>query len=331
MGNNARKLKILYILQLLYREADEKQPLSVERIIAELEKKGIKAERKSVYSDIAALREFGIDIAAVKSKTVGYYIKNRIFSESDLAALWDSVHTAEYIGAKRCDELKKKIEALADSREKQLIRRRVYTVNRAFRQPELYVENLNAVHTAIAEKKQISFIYEEGFTEGRKAKKTQYCASPYVVICQDGTMMLIAGCPELEGLNHFYINRIESVTILQERITDVREFVGDMEFDLMCYSRGLFDSYSPDSVTVTLRINEDMINNVVGTFGKTVTVKPYGGIASGLYSATFDTEISQELLSWLFLNSSTVHAVAPQELVNALKDAARDVYIKYCN
>ncbi|MBR5721581.1 MAG: WYL domain-containing protein, partial [Clostridia bacterium] len=65
MGDNARKLKILYILQLLYREADEKQPLSVERIIAELEKKGIKAERKSVYSDIAALREFGIDIAAV--------------------------------------------------------------------------------------------------------------------------------------------------------------------------------------------------------------------------------------------------------------------------
>ncbi len=331
MNENARKLKILFILQLLYRHADEKQPLSVEKIISELATKRLAAERKSVYSDIAALREFGIDIVSVKSKSVGYYIKNRLFSESDLAALWDSVHTAEFIGGKRCDELKKKIEALASDREKKNIRRRVYTVNRAFRQQELYTENLNTIHAAIAEKKQISFVYEEGLNEGRKQKITTYRASPYIVICQSGNMMLIAGCPELEGLNHFYIDRIESVSVLPEKITDVREFVGDMEFDLMCYSRGLFDSYSPDSVTVTLRINEDMINTVVGTFGKTVVVKPYGGIASGLYSASFDTEISQELLSWLFLNSATVHAVAPQELVNALKDAARDVYIKYCN
>lgn len=331
MNENGRKLKILYILQLLYRHADEKEPLSIEKIIAELAKKGITAERKSIYSDIAALREFGVEIVAVKSKSVGYYIKNKVFSESDLASLWDSVHATGFISGKRCDELKKKIEYLASEREKKQIRRRVYTVNRAFRQPEQYVENLNTVHNAIAEKKQISFVYEEGVTEGRKAKKTAYCASPYIVICRSGSMMLIAGCPELEGLNHFYIDRIESVSVLPDKITDVREFVGDMEFDLMCYSRGLFDSYSPDSVTVTLRINEDMINTVVGTFGKTVTVKPYGGIASGLYSATFDTEISQELLSWLFLNSATVHAVAPQELVNALKDAARDVYIKYCN
>ena len=331
MNENARKLKILYILQILYKQADAENPVSVEKIIAELEKKGIKAERKSVYSDIAALREFGIDIGTVKSKSVGYYIKNRLFTETDLAVLWDSVHTAEFISAKRCDDLKKKIEAIAGDREKRHIRRRGYTVNRALRQPEQYIDNLNTVHTAVANKKQISFVYEDGITVGRKTRKTVFCASPYVVICQSGNMMLIAGCPELEGLNHFYIDRMESINILPENITDVREFVGDMEFDLMCYSRGLFDSYSPSSVTVTLMLNEDMINTVVGTFGKAVVVKPYGGIASGLYSASFDTEISERLLSWLFLNSATVRAVAPQELVDALKDAARDVYIKYCD
>ena len=331
MNENGRKIKILYILQTLYKKADEESPISVEAIIEELARNGIHAERKSIYSDIAALRDFGIDIETVKTKTVGYYIKNRILNESDLAALWDSVHAAEFISRKKCDELKKKIEAIAGDRARKHIRRRVYTVNRSLRQPEQYTENLNIVHNAIAQKKKISFVYEEGITIGKHVKKARFCASPYAVICQAGSMMLIAGCPEIEGLNHFYIERMESLSVLPEKITDVREFVGDMEFDLMCYSRGLFDSYSPDSVTVTLRCSEDMINTIVGTFGKTVVVKPYGGTACGLYSATFDTEISENLLSWLFLNSATVRAVAPQELVDALKDTVRDVYIKYCD
>lgn len=331
MSESGRKLKILYLLQILHKKADENEPISVETLIEELSKNGIQAERKSIYSDIAALRDFGIEIETVKSKTVGYYVKNKILSDSDIASLWDAVHAAEFISPKRCDELKKKIETLISDREKNNVRRRVYTVNRALRNPDIFTENLNTVHSAIAEKKQISFVYDDAISIGKRVKKSTFCASPYIVICQGGSMMLIAGCPELEGLNHFYIDRMESVSVLPEKATDVREFVGDMEFDLMCYSRGLFDSYSPDSVNVVLRCNEEMVNTIVGTFGRTVVVSPHGGIASGIYSASFETEISERLISWLFLNSATVRAVEPQELVDALKDAARDVYIRYCD
>lgn len=331
MTANGRKLKILYLLQLLYKKADAENPISIETIISELAKKNISAERKSVYSDIAALREFGIDVQTVKSKTVGYYIKDKVLTETDITELWDAIHSAEFLSGKRCDELRKKLVLIVSDPEKLRIRRRVYTVNRELRQPEIFTRNLNTVHSAIAEKKQISFVYYDGVSVGHRTKKTTHTASPYIVICQRGSMMLIAGCPELEGLNHFYIDRMESVSILPQQATDVREFVGDMEFDLMCYSRGLFDSYSPDSVKVVLCCNEDMINTVVGTFGKTVEVAPYGGIASGLYSASFETEISERLVSWLFLNSATVRAIEPPELVNALKDAARDVYIRYCD
>lgn len=331
MNESGRKLKILYLLQVLYKKSDENDPVSVETIISELAKYNISAERKSIYSDIAALREFGIEIETVKSKSVGYYIKNKVLSEEDIASLWDAVHAAEFISPKYCDKLKKKIEAIIGDNEKNRVRRRVYTVNRALRNPEIFTDNLNIVHSAIAEKKQITFVYDDAISIGRRVKKTTFCASPYIVICQGGTMMFIAGCPELEGLNHFYIDRMESVSVLQSPATDVREFVGDMEFDLMCYSRGLFDSYSPDSVNVVLRCNEEMVNTIVGTFGRSVVVSPYGGIASGIYSASFETEISERLISWLFLNSATVRAVEPQELVDALKDAARDVYIRYCD
>ena len=109
MNESGRKLKILYLLQILYKKSDENDPISVETIIEELAKNGIQAERKSIYSDIAALREFGIEIETVKSKSVGYYVKNKILSDTDISSLWDAVHVADFISSKQCDELKKKI------------------------------------------------------------------------------------------------------------------------------------------------------------------------------------------------------------------------------
>ncbi|MBO5299009.1 MAG: WYL domain-containing protein, partial [Clostridia bacterium] len=182
MNESGRKLKILYLLQVLYKKSDENDPVSVETIISELAKYNISAERKSIYSDIAALREFGIEIETVKSKSVGYYIKNKVLTDDDISSLWDAVHAAEFISPKQCDQLKKKIEALIGDKEKNRVRRRVYTVNRALRQPEIFTKNLNMVHAAIAEKKQISFVYDDAVTIGRRVKKTTYCASPYIVI-----------------------------------------------------------------------------------------------------------------------------------------------------
>ena len=56
------RLKPLYILDILRRKSDEAHPITAAVICKELENYGITAERKSVYSDIAALEEYGYDI-----------------------------------------------------------------------------------------------------------------------------------------------------------------------------------------------------------------------------------------------------------------------------
>ena len=47
-----QKLKILYIMDYLLRYSDENHPVTVAQLIQELEKRGISAERKSVYDDL---------------------------------------------------------------------------------------------------------------------------------------------------------------------------------------------------------------------------------------------------------------------------------------
>ncbi|MFQ9087033.1 MAG: hypothetical protein ACLR6H_09890 [Roseburia sp.] len=67
-----QKLKILCLLKILKEETDEKHPLTTTQLIERLLAYGIQAERKSIYNDIAALEDFGVDIIKVTQKPGGY-------------------------------------------------------------------------------------------------------------------------------------------------------------------------------------------------------------------------------------------------------------------
>ena len=60
--SSKQKLKLLYIRQLLLERSDDEHPVSVSDILAWLEENDIPAERKSIYADLDALRDYGMDI-----------------------------------------------------------------------------------------------------------------------------------------------------------------------------------------------------------------------------------------------------------------------------
>lgn len=57
-----QKLKILYIMKIFWERTDRDHGISVREIVSILCSWGIKAERKTVYDDIEALRYFGLKI-----------------------------------------------------------------------------------------------------------------------------------------------------------------------------------------------------------------------------------------------------------------------------
>ena len=62
MAVNRQKLKLLYLMRMLEEETDAEQGLTMAQILERLEAQGITAERKGIYRDIEALREFGLDV-----------------------------------------------------------------------------------------------------------------------------------------------------------------------------------------------------------------------------------------------------------------------------
>ena len=112
-----QKLKLLYLVDILERKTDEQHPLNTTQLIEELAKVEVSAERKSIYSDIEYLTQFGFDIISRKGKNAGYALLSREFELAHLKHLVDSVQASKFITEKKADELIKKLESFGCTEE----------------------------------------------------------------------------------------------------------------------------------------------------------------------------------------------------------------------
>ena len=57
-----QKLKMLYLEKIFQRETDDEHGLTLQEITERLNKDGVNADRKTLYSDFAELKKYGLDI-----------------------------------------------------------------------------------------------------------------------------------------------------------------------------------------------------------------------------------------------------------------------------
>ena len=100
-ATNNQKLKLLYILKFLQENTDENHIAHAEDIKLYLLNYGIAAERKSIYSDISILIDFGYDIIKSNGSGGGYFLASRDFELAELRLLSDAVQAANIISAKK--------------------------------------------------------------------------------------------------------------------------------------------------------------------------------------------------------------------------------------
>ncbi|GAA0804646.1 WYL domain-containing protein [Clostridium sp. AF19-22AC] len=117
MATRETKLKLLYLMKILLEQTDEDHVLSTIELINELKRYGISAERKSIYDDIEALNEFGMDIINKRTQPSGFYVAGREFELPELKLLVDAVQASKFITENKTNELIKKLENLTSKFE----------------------------------------------------------------------------------------------------------------------------------------------------------------------------------------------------------------------
>lgn len=305
--NTCSRAKILYLYKILLENTDREHPITMSQIISELEKYGISAARKALYEDIEALRLFGLDVAAVKGKYSGYYVDKREFELPELKLLADAVTSSRFLTERKSKQLLKKIESLASVHEGKQIQRQVFVADRVKAVNEKIYQNVDTIHRAVAEKKQITFRYfDYGIDKKKKYREGMRVCSPYALTWNDERYYLVAYYEKYDGMANFRVDRMEAVAIVNEPAHVMPE-----DFRLSEYLNSTFSMFSGETQEVKLRFENSLVNAVVDRFGKEVSLIPDG---SEHFTVRVRVKTEQPFFGWLFQFGTKAQIAAPQEL-----------------
>lgn len=323
-----QKLKLLYLVKILTQQSDEEHCLSAQALIDALGTYGIKAERKSIYDDIAQLTDFGYDIVLVKAKTGGgYYLAGREFELAELKLLVETVQASRFLTVKKSRELIGKIEKLASRAEAGQLQRHVYVANRVKTANESIYYIVDDIHRAIQNNEQISFQYLEWNLERelvpRKDGK-RYQVSPWALTCKDENYYLIAHDAENDVIKHFRVDKMGQIQVLADV---ARQGVELFErFDIAAYANKTFGMFGGREEMVTLEFENRFIGVVMDRFGRDVPVRKRD---AEHFSVRVQVALSGQFYGWLTGLGAGAKVTAPEDVAEAYQTHLQSVLGQY--
>ena len=319
-----QKLKIFYILDYLQRNSHENHPVRAQELIDMLQNKyGISCERKTVYSDIAALQDYGVDIVALPGKNGGYYIASRNFELPELKLLIDAVQSSRFLTEKKSRELIEKLCNQCSVHDAKLVRRDVLVSGRVKSMNETIYYNVDAIQEAIGQNRQIIFRYFDWDLAGkRRYRSKNYEASPYG-LCQDNENCYLLAFADRHGITSYRVDRMSDIQLLDAVRTPCSELTGK---NLTEHANRLFQMFSGESAEVKLRFHRSLINVVVDRFGRETMLIPDG---EEHFVFTVRVAVSPMFLSWVIGFGNKAKVLHPQSVIDACTQMCREALEQY--
>ena len=321
-----QKLKIIYIMQMLLEWTDEHHTLTTQALIEGLSAYGIKAERKSIYDDIHALQDYGMDILTASGKNGGYYLLQRDFELPELKLLVDAVQSSKFITIKKSRELIRKLEKLVSRYEATQLNRQVVVTNRNKAVNENIYYNVDMIYNGIAQNVKIRFQYFEWTVtkEVRLRKNGKYYeVSPWVLTWDDENYYLIAYDEEAGMIKHYRVDKMLKISLSVEKRTGEEQFA---DFDIAGYSRRTFGMFAGEEETVTLICENQLIGVVIDRFGQEAGIRPEDETH---FRARLHVALSPQFYGWLCGLGAQVRIVEPIEVAEAYQDYLKRILENY--
>ena len=318
-----QKLKLLILKDYLLRNSDEKHPVTIPQIIEELRRYDIKAERKSLYDDLEALRVYGLDIVQSRGN---YYVGQRNFETPELKLLVDSIQSSKFITEKKTMSLIKKLEELASMYDAQLLERQVYVRNRVKSMNESVYYNVDSIADAINQDRAIRFKYfEYTVTKERRIRRNGdwYVVSPFALMWDDENYYMVAWDADAGSLKHYRVDKMLEITALKDTREGKEAFA---EVDMAAYAKKTFGMFTGQDRSVRLRFKNILAGAVFDRFGRDVMLIPDG---EDHFVVTLDVAVSPQFYSWVFGFGTDVEILSPDDIRERAADLAQQIADQY--
>ena len=321
-----QKLKILYLAQLLLERSDESHPLTTKEMIDYLAAQGIHAERKSIYDDMVALQNFGLDVISIREKPGGYYLASRQFELAELKLLVDAVQASRFVTTRKSRELISKLETLTSRSEAGHLHRQVVVAERGKSSNEQIYYNVDEIYTALAADCMIRFQYFEWSVRKEivpRKNGAYYEVSPWLLTWEDENYYLIAYDSTAQILKYYRVDKMLHLSVCDTPREGKAAFEA---LDIAGFAKKTFGMFAGDETTVILQCDEALTGVMIDRFGLDVPMRP---VDPGQIRVRANVAVSRQFFGWLTGLGSGVQIISPQEIRTQYEQYLKDILDHY--
>ena len=312
-----QKLKILYLMQVFMERTDEQHPMSVKDLLAYLEEFGIHAERKTIYDDIENLRVFGMDIVNRREKPAGFYLASREFETAELKLLIDAVQSSHFLTTGKSRQLIHKLEGLTSVYQARELQRQMIVQDRVKNKNENIYYNVDEIHKAISQNRQISFQYAQWTVSKElhlKKGGARYHLSPWQLIWKDENYYLIGIDESCGVVKHYRVDKMHRITAedLPRSGTEIFE-----NFDGAQFVSGTFGMFGGRRETICLEFENALAGVLIDRFGPDIMIMSRKEECS---ITRVQVNVSDQFFGWLSALGKRVKIVSPENVRREYRD-----------
>lgn len=308
-GASKQKQKLLIMEQLFRQRTDENHAITGNRLIDILGSMGIKAERKTIYDDIATLRDAGLDIRTTKiGHSNAYYLGERLFDDDELKILADSVASSRFLTIKKSNEMIKKLQTLTSEYRSPALRRAIHIENRSKSFNDAVYRTVDAVQEAIFSDREVEFTCADASgdrkKQGRRGEE-RIAVSPYQLVWEDERYFVICRCGKEGKICRISADKMTDIAVTEDKRHRLTE---EEEREVRRLRSGGEDSEGRTE-EIRLSFDKSLADAVCGRFGDRTAIKSADG--DELY-CDVTVQLSREFWGWLFALGEGARITAPE-------------------
>lgn len=326
-GTN-QKLKLSYLCKIMQEKTDDEHSLTLSQIMVELERYGVSAERKSLYDDFAVMTDkLGIEIIKTqKGRETYYHVGERQFELAEVKLLIDAIQSSKFITENKSKVLISKIKGFVSEHQGKQLQRQVYINTRVKNMNESIYYNVDAIHTAIFNNRQIEFKYCEWTLDKKLIPKKageKYIVSPWALTWANEYYYLVAFDSNSRKMKHYRVDKMKEVagkSVLREG-KDIYD-----KLNMGDYALENFSMFGGDIRKVHIEFPNSKVGIFIDRFGKDISIRKVNENRSII---AVDVAVSLQFFGWIFALGDEVKVTAPDDVVNQIKKEAEIFFNNY--
>jgi len=310
-----KKLKLLYLMELFYRQTDREHTLTLPVILQKLAEHGISAERKSIYDDIETLRSFGLDIRMCKTKNFEYYLANPLLGSQELKFLVEALEKDGELPEEKKRKLCGKLSYLCSVHQAGILQGRIAQVQEKTKGSDK-ISAEAAVQTAFDKKRIVCFQYAdlelaEGTSELREVLRKSGKIFQVVPLQRLGEESFLGAEITGDKVKQFYLNRIRNPELSTEAVESV-----------------FLKAFMDRQEALCLEVDREALCVLAACFGKLQSVESVG---KGCFQVVLNTWIQPDVLRFLLSFGEGVKVISPKKTAEQLRERAKALAKLYKN